>query len=161
MLIASLEGLGDVYEFPLDGSSPTIELYMSNYLASQLGSHVSYATAAYNNMVIYPQSGTPSCPTLLMGVGFIASVNYPSAYYDFYPSASILERYCNGTYSYVPTIANPSITPAPQLMATRSIAVSQFSGDPPGTLYAGGFEVDVKDFPLAHNTDWIYRGRPK
>jgi hypothetical protein len=161
MLIASLEGPGDIYEFPLDGSSPTIELYMSSYLASQLGAWVSYATAAYNNMVIYPQSGTPSCPTLLMGVGFIAAVNYPSAYYDFYPSASILERYCNGTYSYVPTIANPSITPAPQLMATRSIAVSQFSGDPPGTLYAGGFEVDVKDFPLAHNTDWIYRGVPQ
>ena len=161
MLIASLEGPGDIYEFPLDGSSPTIELYMSNYLASQLGAWVGYATAAYNNMVIYPQSGTPSCPTLLMGTGFIAAVNYPNAYYDFYPSASFLERYCNGTYSYVPTIADPSITPAPPLMATRSIAVSQFSGDPPGTLYAGGFEVDVKDFPLDHNTDWIYRGHPK
>jgi hypothetical protein len=72
MLIASLEGPGDIYEFPLDGSSPTIELYMSNYLASQLGAHVSYATAAYNNMIIYPQSGAASCPDLLIGLGFIA-----------------------------------------------------------------------------------------
>jgi hypothetical protein len=152
MLIASLEGPGDVYEFPLDGS-PTVELYMSNYLASQLGAWVSYATAAYNNMVIYPQSGTPSCPDLLMGTGFIAVVKYPNAYDDFYPNASFLVRHCNGTYTQIATIADPSITPAPPLMATRSIAVSQFSGDPPGTLYAGGFEVDVKDFPLDHNTD--------
>ena len=161
MLIASLEGPGDVYEFPLDGSPPTIELYMSNYLSSQLGSRVSYATAAYNNMVIYPQSGTPSCPDLLMGLGFIASVNYPHAYDDIYPNASFIVRHCNGTYTPIANISNPSIMPAPQLMATRSIAVSQFNGDPPGTLYAGGFEVDVKDFPLDHNTDWIYKGVPQ
>ena len=160
MLIASLEGPGDIYEFPLDGSSPTIELHMSNYLSSELGARVSYATAAYNNMVIYPQSGSASCPDLLIGLGFIASVNYPNAYDDFYPNASFLVRHCNGTYTQIANISNPSITPAPQLMATRSIAVSQFSGDPPGTLYAGGFEVDAKDFPLDHNTDWIYRGIP-
>ena len=27
----------DIYDIPLDGSQPTIELYTSNYLASQLG----------------------------------------------------------------------------------------------------------------------------
>ena len=161
MLIASLEGPGDVYEFPLDGSPPTIELHMSNYLASQLGAWISYATAAYNNMVIYPQSGSASCPDLLIGLGFIASVNYPNAYDDFYPNASFLVRHCNGTYTQIANISTPSITPAPPLMATRSIAVSQFSGDPPGTLYAGGFEVDAKDFSLDHNTDWIYRGVPQ
>jgi hypothetical protein len=160
MLIASLEGPGDIYEFPLDQSPPTIELHMSNYLASQLGTWVGYATAAYNNMVISPQSGTPSCPDLLMGLGFIAAVNYPNAYAEFYPNASFIVRHCNGTYTHIADIYNPSIRPAPPLMSTRSIAVSQFRGDPPGTLYAGGFEVDVKDFPLAHNTDWIYRGVP-
>ena len=54
MLIASLEGPGDIYDIPLDGSAPTIELHMSNYLASQLGAWVSYAIAAYNNMVDLP-----------------------------------------------------------------------------------------------------------
>jgi hypothetical protein len=35
------------------------------------------------------------------------------------------------------TIVDPSITPAPPLIATRAMAVSQFSGDPAGTLYVG------------------------
>ena len=37
MLIAALEGPGDIYDIPLDGSQPTIELHTSNYLATQLG----------------------------------------------------------------------------------------------------------------------------
>jgi hypothetical protein len=55
-------------------------------------------------------------------------------------------------------ISDPSITPAPTLIATRAMAVSQFSGDPAGTLYSGGYDAH---FDPAHNTDWLYRGRPK
>ena len=157
MLIASLEGKGDIYDIPLNGSQPTIELYTSNYLASQLGTWVGYDIAAYNNMIVYPQSGTTSCPTLLLSVSVVAH-NYRNAYEGYYPSASFLERYCNGAYSYLTPIVDPSITPAPPLIATRALAVSQFSGDPAGTLYSGGF--DAHDEP-AHNTDWIYRGIPK
>ena len=36
MLIAALEGPGDIYDIPLDGSQPTIELHTSNYLATRL-----------------------------------------------------------------------------------------------------------------------------
>ena len=55
MLIASLEGnSADIYDIPLNGSQPTIELYTSNYLASQLGTWVGYDIAAYNNMIVYP-----------------------------------------------------------------------------------------------------------
>ena len=44
MLIAALEGnSADIYDFPLDGSQPTIELYTSNFLATQLGAWVGYA----------------------------------------------------------------------------------------------------------------------
>ena len=68
MLIAGLEGPGDIYDIPLDGSQPTIELYTSNYLATQLGTWVDYVIAPYNNMVVDPQSGTTSCPTLLIGL---------------------------------------------------------------------------------------------
>ena len=157
MLIASLEGNADIYDIPLDGSQPTIELYASNYLASQLGAWVDYAIVAYNNMTVYPESGTTSCPTLLMGVS-IAAPTYQSAYENYYPLASFLVRYCNGTYSNLRPIADPSITPAPPLLATRALAVSQFSGDPAGTLYSGGYDAH---YDPAHNTDWIYRGRPK
>ncbi len=161
MLIASLEGPGDIYEFPLDGSQPTVELHMSNYLGTQLGTWISFSTAAYNNMVIDPYSGTTSCPDLLIGVGFIETSSYAKAYRRYYPTPLFLVRHCNGVYG-IRAIVDPSITSAPPLMSTRSIAVSQFSGDPPGTIYAGGFEVDASVFPLlVHNTDWIYKGVPQ
>jgi hypothetical protein len=54
-------------------------------------------------------------------------------------------------------ISDPSITPAPPLIATRAVAVSQFSGDPAGTLYSGGYDAH---YDPAQNTDWIYRGVP-
>jgi hypothetical protein len=156
MLIASLEGSGDIYDIPLDGSQPTIELYTSNYLSSQMGAWVGYAVGAYNNMIVYPQSGTTSCPTLLIGLN-IAVNKYPNAYEGYYPPASFLVRYCNGAYSTLTLIVDPSITPAPPTLATRALAVSQFSGDPAGTLYSGGYDAHTES---AHNTDWIYRGVP-
>jgi hypothetical protein len=156
MLIASLEGNGDIYDIPLDGSQPTIEFYTSNYLSTQLGVWVDYVIAAYNNMLVDPQSGTPSCPTLLIGLSIIAQ-NYPNAYESYYPPASFLARYCNGTYSRLRPIVVSSITPAPPLIATRALVVSQFTGDPAGTLYGGGYDAH---YDPAHNTDWIYKGVP-
>ncbi len=72
MLIAALEGYSpDVYDIPLDGSQPTIELHTANYLATQLGTWVGYGIAAYNNMIVYPQSGSTSCPDLLIGLSVV------------------------------------------------------------------------------------------
>ena len=154
MLIAALEGPGDIYDIPLDGSQPTIELNTGNYLATQLGTWVGYVVSAYNNMIVYPQSGSTSCPDLLIGLS-INAPNYAGAYENDYPNATLMIRHCNGTYDF--RIINPNITPAPSPIATRALAVSQFPGDPAGTLYAGGF--DAHSLP-AHNTDWIYKGIP-
>jgi len=157
MLIAGLEGDSpDIYDIPLDGSEPTIELYTANYIASQLGTWVGYGIAAYNNMVVYPDSGTTSCPTLLIGLGVVNTSNYANEYENDYPTALYLVRHCNGAYS-LRTIVDPSITPSPPLISTRTLAVSQFSGDPAGTLYGGGYDAHSQP---AHNTDWIYRGVP-
>jgi hypothetical protein len=157
MLIASLEGDSpDVYDIPLDGAKPTIELHTANYLASQLGVHVGYGIAAYNDMIVYPQSGSTSCPDLLIGFGVVGT-NYAYAYETFYPTALFTVRHCNGVYGSICAIVDPNITPAPPLISTRALAVSQFSGDPAGTLYAGGYDAH---FDPAHNTDWIYRGVP-
>ena len=82
--------------------------------------------------------------------------NYANDYEAYYPTSLFLVRHCNGAYN-LQTIA-PSITPAPSPIASRALAVSEFSDDPPGTIYAGGF--DAHGLP-AHNTDWIYRGVPK
>ena len=155
MLIAGLEGNGDIYDIPLDGSQPTIELYTSNFLATQLGVWVGNVIAAYNNMIAYPQSGSTSCPDLLIGLSVYAG-QYATAYQGYYPTPSFLIRHCNGSYGFR-KIIDPSITPAPPLLATRALAVSQFSGDPAGTLYVGGY--DAHGAP-AHNTDWLYQGIP-
>jgi hypothetical protein len=158
MLIAALEGNSpDIYDIPLNGSPPTIELHSANYLASQLGTWVDYGIGAYNNMIVYPQSGTPSCPDLLIGLSIVATT-YPTEYENYYPTASYLVRHCDGTYDDVYSIVDPTITPAPPLLATRALVVSQFPGDPAGTLYAGGFDAHYQP---SHNTDWIYRGVPQ
>ena len=100
MLIAALEGdPRDIYDIPLDGSQPTIELYTSNYLSTQLGTWVGYVIAAYNNMIVYPQSGTTSCPDLLIGLGVIVTHELCKRTIEgHYPTASFLMRHCNGAY---------------------------------------------------------------
>jgi hypothetical protein len=158
MLIAALESnSADIYEFPLDGSQPSIELHTSNYIASRLGAWVGYGIGAYNNMVVYPQSGTSNCPDLLVGFGLVWAGGYPGAYQGYDPNGVFLIRHCNGIYGFR-AIADPSIQPPPPIIATRALAASQFSGDPPGTLYGGGYDAH---FQPAHNTDWLYRGIPQ
>jgi hypothetical protein len=158
MLISALEGKTiDIYDIPLDGSAPTVELYTSNYLASQLGTWIVYGAAGYDDMIVYPQSGSTSCPDHLIGLSVVVSPHYANAYEKNYPTALFLVRHCNGAYD-LQKIVDPSIVPAPPLLATRALAVSQFSGDPAGTLYGGGYDAHGEP---AHNTDWIYKGIPK
>jgi hypothetical protein len=122
-----------------------------------LGTWVGYGIAAYNNMIVYPLSGSTSCPDLLIGLGVLSAGSYVNNYEGFYPNPTFLIRHCNGVYGFR-TIIAPSITPAPPLLSTRTLAVSQFPGDPAGTLYTGGY--DAHSMP-AQNTDWIYRGVPQ
>jgi hypothetical protein len=158
MLIVSLQSDSlDIYDLPLDGSAPSVELYASNFLSSQLGTWVAYGIAGYSNMIVYPESGTTSCPDLLIGVGVLVTTKYANDYQGLYPTPSFLIRHCNGSYGFR-TIVDPSITPPPPLISTRVMAVSQFTGDPAGTIYAGGYDAH---FDPAHNTDWIYKGVPK
>ena len=155
MLIAALEGNSpDVYDIPLDGSQPTIELHTANYLSSRLVTWIGYGIAAYDNMIVYPQSGTPSCPDLLIGLGLLYAGNFATSFEDYYPTALYLVRHCNGVYD-LRKVVDPSIVPAPPLLATRALVVTHFSGDPAGTLYAGGYDANNWS---AHNTDWIYQG---
>jgi hypothetical protein len=109
MLIASLEGSSpDIYDIPLDGSQPTIELHTDNFVASLLGTWIGYDIAAYNNMIVYPQSGSTSCPDHLIGLSLVAA-GYPTAYESYYPLPTFLIRHCNGIYGF--RTIDPSITP--------------------------------------------------
>ena len=68
-------------------------------------------------------------------------------------------RDCMGNYT-VHWVYDPSLHPVPELVAVRAIAVSPFSQDPPGTIYAGGFDAGNAPTPGVHNTAWLYRGVP-
>ncbi len=129
---------------------------MSRTLATQ----VTYGIAAYNHMAVLDDpSGT--CPSLLLGVHLTtprhlrtslrcAAADTGSRAYFFWI------RDCYGNYN-AREIRDYSISPVPILEATRTLLASPFAADPPGTVYAGGF--DAADMPI-HNSAWLYRGVP-
>jgi hypothetical protein len=154
MLISALEGTGDIYAFQLnDMANPAIELNTLNYLSTQIGTATWNVIAAYNDMIAYPGSGTQGHPDLIIGLGIINAPNYPFAWGHLYPNPTFLVRHANGTYDFQPITPPSGAFP----ISTRTIAVSQFPGDPAGTIYAGGY--DARGVPN-HNTDWVYRGIP-
>jgi hypothetical protein len=52
---------------------------------------------------------------------------------------------------------DPALHPKPMLVSVRSLICSPFPDDPPGTVYASGFDANGNS---VHNTAWIYRGTP-
>jgi hypothetical protein len=155
MLLAALEG-GNIYSIQLDGSNPRTDLYTSNFISSQLGVRAGeYTIGAYNNMPEYPPAFTSTTGALLVGEGLVyVPINYSGAWNQYLRYGSLMVRYSNGAYAaYQEANANLAQTPWP--IATRAIAVSQFPGDPPGTIYTGGYDAH---FQPAHNSDWVYRG---
>jgi hypothetical protein len=107
------------------------------------GSETIGGIVAYNNTIVYPYSGSASCPDIIAGAQLWSTQTKTTLNY--------FVRHCNGSYD-VYAIPDPN-----PLTAIRSIVVSQFRGDPVGTLYAGGYDTDNKP---ARNTDWLYRGLP-
>ena len=108
MLIVSLQSDAlDIYDLPLDGSAPSVELYASNFLSSQLGTWVAYGIAGYSNMIVYPKSGTTSCPDLLIGVGVLVTTKYANDYQGL-----IRPRHSSYGIATGPTAFAPSLTRA-------------------------------------------------
>lgn len=68
----------------------------------------------------------------------------------------MLTRDSRGGYRSM-EVLDPAITPAPALVATRTIIVSPFPSDPSGTVYAGGFDAGNL---TPHNSAWLYHGTP-
>ena len=151
MLIAFWEGNGGAappqsevraYDIPTnkDFFTAVVEKDLSLTFA---GSDNSGGIVAYNNTIVYPYSGSTGCPDIIAGTQLWSTQTKTTLNY--------LVRHCDGSYNiYAIPDSNP-------LRAIRSIVVSQFPGDPVGTLYAGGYDAD--DRP-AHNTNWVSRGLP-
>ncbi len=72
------------------------------------------------------------------------------------PNAHFVVRDCHGNYR-ARMVRDNSITPIPTMVSVRTLAVSPFADDPPGTVYAGGFDANNTK---VHNSAWLYRGTP-
>lgn len=154
---------------PAAGFKETIELDLPAFLTEKLGLSVVGALAAYNELMPYVMPGTGETVWLF---GFQCS--HPAAVLNSHPKIKARAqmtarskagggragngRYCirhakgsNITYE-VAEITDPR---EPQLVSTRTIAVSPFPEDKGQVLYFGGY--DCNSVP-SHNTAWIYRG---
>ncbi len=133
----------------------SMEFDITNYLTNLFGITMTNGIAGYNNMTWF-QSGTQP-PCLLIGITINAG-GFDNPYGAAYPTAMYFVRYYDGTYS-LRYISDPSLSPVPPLQGTRTIAVSEFPDDPPGTVYAGGLDYGfVKASLNLGNTNWLYRG---
>jgi hypothetical protein len=151
-----------IYRIDTDAADPagqykaTMELDVSSFLTSALGIETTYAIVAYNNMIEYPDA-VSGCPRLLIG---LESVTPQAAEWfgdqHFNPHAYYLLRDCHGNYA-LRVIKDKQIEPEPQLVSVRTLAVTPFPSDPPGTVYAGGFDANNN---AVHNTAWLYKGVP-
>jgi hypothetical protein len=156
LLLALEDSPSIVYRVNLQDFSAVQELNVSRFLSEAWHSRVTYALAAYNNMVFYPNAAA-ACPSLLLALEAITP-DLPGGFgpLKYHRDASYLVRSCHGTYT-VRTIRDPSIQPSPMLVSTRTLIPSPFAQDPDGTLFAGGF--DANNVPV-HNSAWLYEGTP-
>lgn len=145
---------------PRDQFRATTDLDALTYASTELHTPVRALIVAYNDMTPYP--GTPQPGTspgsLLIGGYDAATPQSPSGLGPIRkaPGAYVLIRDSRGGYRSL-QVLDPTITPAPALVATRTIVVSPFPSDPPGTVYAGGFDAGNL---TPHNSAWLYRGTP-
>jgi hypothetical protein len=138
------------------GYGGTLELNVSRFLTEALGTRATYAGIAYNDTTAYPDDDG-HCSRLLIGLEVITP-NAPNTFGSlrFSPNAYYLVRNCNGAYM-LREIQDKHISPKPELVAVRALALSPFADDPPGTVYAGGFDTNRVE---VHNTAWVYKGVP-
>lgn len=163
LLVAVEDSPSRIYRIDLGGIDrdgqyeATLELDVSDFLTKALGTETTYVIAAYNNMTEYPDSAA-ACPYLLVGLEAITPL--AAAWFGqrlhFNPHAYYLLRDCEGNYA-LREIRDDQIEPEPQLVSVRTLAVSPFQSDAPGTIYAGGFDTNYNP---VHNTAWLYKGVP-
>lgn len=141
---------------PREGFSSVTELDIVTALSKEWQTKVTALIVAYNDMTAYPDAS---------GSGFLLIGGYDAKTPDSpsglgstrkAPGGFVLIRDSQGNY-ISREIADPAISPKPALVATRTMLRSPFRSDPPGTVYAGGFDAgNLKP----HNSAWLYRGTP-
>jgi hypothetical protein len=134
----------------------TLELEVSSFVGSILGTPVTYAGIAYNDTIAYPDPGG-KCAARLLGIETItreAARTFGRQHFN--ANGYYLVRDCKSRYE-LREVWDRNVEPKPDLVAVRAFAISPFSSDISGTVYAGGF--DANSNPV-HNTAWLYKGVP-
>ncbi len=130
----------------------TVEINASKFLQEQWQTKVGYMIAGYNDMLKYHDPVSQQKLTL---IGFEAAAPQMADAFDvFNRQANFLVRSASSQYR-VQQIFDKSLGYDPPLVSVRTIVNSPFGQDPPGTVYAGGFDANSI---RVHNTAWIYRG---
>jgi hypothetical protein len=142
---------------PPDWPNPATDLHVLSFATKELDTTVEAVIVAYNNMTRYiSPSDDAGAPGLLIG-GYDAKITSGGLGSQHKaPGAYVLLRQPGGGYR-CQQVLDPAITPTPDLVATRTIIGSPFAADPPGTVYAGGFDAGNL---TPHNSAWLYRGAP-
>jgi hypothetical protein len=158
LLAAAEGGQGRVLRIaPLDRYSHPTDLDVLSFATKELNTTVEAVIVAYNNMTRYIRtSHGAGSPALLIGGYDAKTASGGLGRQHKAPGAYVLLRDSSGGYR-CQQVLDPAITPTPALVATRTIIVSPFGDDPPGTVYAGGFDAGNL---TPHNSAWLYRGTP-
>jgi hypothetical protein len=158
LLVAAEGAQGRVLRIaPLDHYRHTPDLDVLSYASKELNTTVEAVIVAYNNMTRYTRTSHDAGPTGLLIGGYDAKTTSGGLGAQHKaPGAYVLWRDPGGGYR-AQEVLDPAITPAPDLVATRAIIGSPFADDPPGTVYAGGFDAGNL---RPHNSAWLYRGTP-
>jgi hypothetical protein len=161
LLVAAEGGQGRLLRIaPRGHYSAATDLDVLSFASRELHTPVRALIVAYNNMTPYPSTPHPgvSPGSLLLGGYHAKTPQSPSGLGRFHiaPGAYVLIRGPHGGYRSL-EVLDPTITPRPALVATRTITSSPFPSDPPGTVYAGGFDAGQL---TPHNSAWLYRGTP-
>jgi hypothetical protein len=159
LLVAAEGSQGRVLRIaPLTRYRAATDLDVLGLAAGELNTTVEAVIVAYNNMTSYTGTAHDAGrPGLLIGGYDAKTTSGGLGSQHKAPGAYVLWRDPAGGYRGQ-EVLDPAITPTPSLVATRTIIVSPFADDPPGTVYAGGFDAGNLS---AHNSAWLYRGTPR
>ena len=159
---------GDLYTIPLGQKAPysitasNIELHLSKYLSTQMGTWVSSGTAAYNRTVVYPYTGNSPHQDIIFGVGaMMANVSstlcpswadpHPGAQYAACQHPAWMVRHPNGVYDF--GVIEPFAQPWE--LAARDVVIGKFSSDGiGGRIFSGGYDAHGRS---SQNTAWVYK----
>ncbi|HEV7517861.1 MAG TPA: hypothetical protein VGR07_16295 [Thermoanaerobaculia bacterium] len=151
VLLAALEGARCriVRIAPEDDHREEVDLDVLSFLRQQWGGPLTYAIAAYDDMVPVrdPASGEE---LLVIGLGASRGplgVRHPREGWE--PGGFYLLRRRDGSYR-LRQIVDPELDPMPPLVAVRTCALSPFDGE---TLFFGGYDPNAMP---AHHTAWIF-----